>query len=312
MQDALPVRLDVADPIAGRLRAWLEGTLGWQVVDDPVAPSVPPVCTLVGVGGTMAPRNAPAVFLVGPEDDPVDAARAAARLDPIGILRWPQDREALPELVAGMRTGLFSPSATTEELRIGGASGGVGTTTVALALGGLLAWQGRPVLAVVPGAVPLDGVRTLSADDLAGSGTWDAATSAPGCPNLRVIRCPDAHAAEAVDAGPASAIIRDLGVDEAPDVLVLRRDRRGVATLEGTTAGAVVVADEGIVPLAAVRRATAQRHLVLLPRSQRVARAVARGRCPAGLPGRWLRLVSQLLPGAHPQPGGGRRPSPVP
>lgn len=300
MHDAIPVLVDVRDPTRTRLRNWLEGTLGWQVVEEHGSAGIPPVCALVGASAEARDRTVPTVLVVNEDDDPVAAVRAAVRLEPVGVLRWPDDRDRLPAVIERALVSAMTASSAIEELRVAGAAGGVGTTTVALGLAGLLAWGGNAVLAVNRGPVPLDGVRVLSTDDLAGSGTWRAAVPTPGCEGLRVVGCAEAFEAATIDAGPATALVRDLGSADAPDVLVLRRDRAGLEALEATTASVAVVTDDGVVPSRALRAAAGHRRLVTLPRSARVARAVAGRRVPASLPGTWLRSLAAVF-GGRPQ-----------
>ena len=294
MHEALPVQVDVADPAGDRIRAWVEGTLGWQVIDHHTVSVVPPVCRLVDVAAAAGSGTTPTILLLADGDDPRAAAAAAQRAAPAAVLRWPHDRDELPSQAARIAAGQ-APSATAPaELRIAAASGGVGATPVTLAVAGLVAWAGRPVLAVARGPVPVPDVRAFDEDDLAGTGTWRAATAVPGCPALRVVRCRGHVGVVAIDPGPATAVIRDLGPDEDADVLVLRRDRPGLEALEVTSAGTAVVVDQGVVPRKAVTTAAGHRRLVEVPHSVRVARAGALRRVPASLPGRWLRLLAPI------------------
>ncbi|MDX1658274.1 MAG: hypothetical protein R3343_05595 [Nitriliruptorales bacterium] len=295
MDEALPVQVDVADPAGDRIRAWVEGTLGWQVIDHHTASVVPPVCRLVDVGSADAASGAtPTILLLDDGDDPRSAVAAAQRVAPAAVLRWPHDRDELPAQAARIAAGQAPSVAAPTELRIAAASGGVGATTVTLAVAGLVAWAGRPVLVVARGPVPVPDVRTFDEDDLAGTGTWRAATAVPGCPALRVVRCRGHVGAAAIDPGPATAVMRDLGPDEDADVLVLRRDRPGLEALEVTSAGTAVVVDQGVVPRKAVTAAAGHRRLVEVPHSVRVARAGALRRVPVSLPGRWLRLLAPI------------------
>jgi len=100
-----------------------------------------------------------------------------------------------------------------------------------------------------------------------------------------------------IDPAPASLVIRDTGVTEDVDVLVLRRDAAGVAALRDAVAAVVVVVDHGLAPIRAVRAAAGNRRVVSVPWSARVARAAIVERVPAGLPGAWLRALAPALGG---------------
>lgn len=300
MHDALPVLLDVREPVRTRLRTWLEGTLGWQVVDDHDTTGIPAVCAFVDTSAALPDRQRPTVLVVTAGDDPMTAARAATSLAPVEVVRWPDDRDRVTAVVERATAAAPAQDARVEELRVAGASGGVGTTTVALGLAGLLAWRGNTVLVVSRGPVPLEGTRVLATEDLASSGTWRAGVPTPGCGDLRVVRCAAGFEHAPIDPGPATVVVRDLGRSEAPDVLVLRRDRVGLEAVRATSAGVAVVTDEGIVPTRAIRVAAGHRRIVVLPHDARVARAVAARRVPASLPGSWLRTAAVVL-GGHPQ-----------
>ncbi|MDX1620296.1 MAG: hypothetical protein R3320_04855 [Nitriliruptorales bacterium] len=304
MHEALPVEVEIAEPTGPRVRAYLEGTLGWQVVDHGTSKLVPPVCRLVDVGAEAMPGAPPTLLLVTERDDARDAAAAAVRLGPAGIVRWPEEREALPATAEGLATAAPHEHATAGQLRIAGAAGGVGATTVCLAVGGLLAWAGRPALVIARGPVPVPEVRQLSSEDLAGAGTWRGATSVPGCDGLKVVRCNDSTADAPVDAGAvAAAVIRDVGVVDEADVLVMRRDRPGIDALAVTSAGTAIVIDDGVVPVRSFTAAAGRRRLLVLERSVRVARAGALQRVPASLPGSWLRTLRPLAADLLPQSG---------
>lgn len=285
---ALPVRLAADARLQAQLVPFVEGTLGWQVTHGD---ELPAAIALVDVGARPV-AGTPSILLVRDDDPPVRAARAASAAD--AVVRWPDERGRLDAEAARLldRTGPGRATATT--VRLGGAAGGVGTTTVALALGGLLAWGGRPALVVASGAVPLPDVPVVDPAALSAHRTWDAAVQVAGVPDLRVLGAgPGPRAPATVPDG--AIVIRDDGVAADVDVLVCCRDRAGLAALDATAAGAAVVVDRGAVPWSAWTRATrGQARQVHLDWSVRVGRAGVLQRVPASLPGRWLRGLAPL------------------
>lgn len=293
--DALPVRLALAGPHATAVGRWVESVVGWQAVDATASRLVPPVLALADVlGACAAPPGLPLVLLVADDDHPTAAAATAAGA--AAVVAWPRDRDQLVEAASAV---VAAPRPReTLELGVGGAAGGVGTTTVALALGGLLAWQRQPTLVLTHGAVPGPGGRGIPVEELAGVPVWDLAAPSPGAPALRVLRLPGPVPTEVVEAAPAALVVRDLGVDVAGDVLVIRRDRAGLGALTRSAAAVAVVMDTGPAPSRLLVRAAGGRRLVTVPWSARVAQATFVGRVPAGLPGSWLRALQPVLAGA--------------
>ncbi len=283
---ALPVRVDVDARMTGEVLAHLEGTLGWQATRGD---ELPAALAVVGVAADV-PTDVPAVLLVRDDDPAARAAVAAHRAR--AVLRWPHERDGLGDVAARLLGEGADPRGTV--VRVGGAAGGVGTTTVAMALGGLVAWHGRPALVVASGDVPLDGVAVVAPEALAGHRTWDAATAVPGVSGLRVVG--STHPGAVPVAAPDEVVVlHDRGVGTEVDLLVCVRDRAGLAAVDRTPAGAVVVGDRGAVDPGAWARTTAGRaHQVLVPWSSRVGRAGAVRRVPASLPGRWLATLDPL------------------
>ncbi len=332
---ALPVALHLGDVHAEPVRSWLEGVLGWQVVDGAEDDPVPPVLLLrdhlADPGGAGRPGGAgdpgraghpggaghprpgvevgtgsdlPTILLLRDGSDPVRAAAAAAavaaaagtRLVPSAVLGWPSDRERLSDVAASLLATSRQRSTSTSRLVIGGGAGGVGTTTVALALGGLRAWTGARTLVCVRGlGVPWRGVPTAA---LGGGDLWSVAQRSPGLESLRVVRLVDHDPVPEVIAPAIEAMVLDAGPDPDADVLVCRPDAAGLAAMRTPTAAVVVVVGEGPAPHRAVLAAAGGRALLRLPWSARVARAGAMGRLPAGLPGSWLRRLQPLVAGA--------------
>ncbi len=168
-------------------------------------------------------------------------------------------------------------------MRVVGSAGGVGTTTVALALGALVAWAGRQCLVVGRGDVPVPEVRTVAAEVLGGHRAWAAAVDVPGVPGLRAVRTGDPPGRVAPPAGVQ--VVVDGGVDGPGDVLVVRRDRPGLAAVARSGAGAVVVVDTGPRAVREVVALAPGRGLAVVPHSARVARLHDAQRLPGSLPG---------------------------
>lgn len=288
---ALPVRVVADARLQGELVPWLEGTLGWQVTRGD---EVPAALALLGVGSDVGPDpDVPSVLLVRDEDRPARAAAAAAR-GPAHVLHWPDERASLPAIAAGLLDRGRDRPVPGTTVRLGGAAGGVGTTTVALALGGLLAWQGRSCLVVPSGDVPVPDVPVVAPDALAAHRTWDAAVGVAGVPGLRVLSTTGGVRAR-VAVPDGVVVLRDDGVTADVDVVVCVRDRAGRAAVDATAAALVVVGDRGAVdPASWARRLPPGTRQLVLPWSTRVARAGLAQRVPASLPGRWLALLAPL------------------
>lgn len=305
--EALPVVLELAGPAAGRITAWIEGVLGWQpVAGDGVdlapatrlidAASAAAAAEVAGGAEVAGAAALPTVLLVTEADTSVGVAAAAVRARPAAVLAWPEERSELPDVVHRLLARAAPRVGTRDELRVGGACGGVGTTTVSLALATLSAWRAGPVLAVTHGAVPLALPRTVTVDGLAGPRAWADAHPVASIPALRVIRADRPAVDVAVDAQGAT-VVRDLGVEDDVDVLCVRRDAAGVAAVERSAAAAIVVLDDGLAPEGALRGAAGGRRLVTVPRSTRVARAGLLRQVPSALPGSYLRTLSAVLGG---------------
>lgn len=285
---ALPVRLSLDARLQEQVMGFVEGPLGWQVTRDQ---ELPAALALVAVEAPPV-TDVPAVLLVR-DDDPPDRAARRAR-DVAAVLRWPDERDRL-EAVAGellRRVGLSRSGTTT--VRLGGAAGGVGTTTVALSLGGLLGWHGQPTLVVASGDVPLPEVPVVDPSALSAHRTWDAAVEVAGVPNLRVLATTVGSRAPA-EVPDDVVVLRDDGVSADVDVLVCARDRAGARALATTVAAAAVVVGRGAIPSATWARLTRARvRQVHLDWSARVGRAGVQQRVPASLPGRWLATLAPL------------------
>lgn len=298
----LPVAVCLPEPLATEMRAWLEGELGWQVV-PPEGPPRP----LLTLRAAEDPRPGCVVVIDGQLDAAaLRAALADGARDAVG---WPHDRDRLVALAR--QPTAASSSGGPPTWRVAGTGGGVGTSTVALAVAGLAAWSGRSVITVggddlllLCGAGPwrgpgLDEVLALGATD--GAAELDAlARPVAGVDGLR---CLGGRATAPFDASgwPAELVVIDQGVaatgqEPGPDLLVTAPDARA-ARAEGVAAPLLVVGD-GPLDLAGVRSAGGRRPDGWLPSSARVARAALGGRVPASLPGTWLRALRQALAGS--------------
>ena len=295
---ALPVELDLSSPHGDAVRRWVEGVLGWQPVDRTASSLVPQVRLVDVHARASAPGlGLPVVLIVTEDDDPALVAEAGAVHAPAAVVVWPGDRD---RLVARVEQALATPAplrdgATT--LRVGGAAGGVGTTTVSLALAGLAAWRGARVLVVLRDAFLATGVREVPADALAAPGLWEQGSPLPGVAAARAVRLDGGGTATVEPAvRDADVVVVDVGATCDVEVLVCRPDAAGVAGIEATTAAAIVVNGAGALDAGAVSRAAAPRRTITVPWSTRVARAGLHGRIPAGLPGAWLRRLAPLTP----------------
>ncbi len=325
---ALPVAVSGPGHVVTQVSAWVESRLGWQVTDGG---PLPPVARLVAPGNGVAVTSGdaiPSIALVGPDDDPMAAARLAAACD--GVVAWPAGHDDLPGVVARLvaagparRTGLVDverqPGSVgwqgagagagamrrhgdpggIEALVVGGATGGVGTTTVAVTLAAWHVWgsHGGRAMAVVSGPAPVVDAGIVEREVLAGHRGWAASTPVPGVDGLRVVRSRGAMRRLSPPAGVATVV--DVGVvspaDEEVDVLVVRRDAAGLAALRDSPCGSVAIADDGPVTRGRMLGVADGRRVVFVPWSIRVARAHALQRLPGSAPGRYARAVGALL-----------------
>lgn len=295
---ALPVVLSLAGRQAEAVRRHLEGVLGWQPVEDTPGGLVPAAVRLVDVAAAERVRDTSLhrVLLVGAQDDGAAAARAAAVLRPGAVIAWPEERELLAPQVAELLAAGRSTASATRTLRVGGASGGVGTSTVVLGLAGLIGWSGRHTLAAVRPGAPVRDVQVLAPEALAAVDLWGRATPLPGAGDARAVLLAGSDGAPPVDDPSIAAAVLDEGVAVDVEVLVLRPDAAGLAAAADTPAGALVVVGSGPARPRDVAAACGPRQVVRLPRSARVARAGLHARVPTSLPGSYLRALLALIP----------------
>jgi hypothetical protein len=318
---AVPVALALGERHVGSVRRWLEGTLGWQAVEDDLNGPVPPAVRIVDLDGASRlldldvgadlPSGAasmfasgaggvrsdwlPTVLLVEDDEDPGLAADIARRLRPAGVCRWPVGRDALPTLVARAVGGPRRAERAGRALRVGGVAGGVGTTTIALALTGLSAWSGQRALAVVHGHAGVRSATPVPADALVAPDLWARATPLPGLVSARVVHTGRSVPERAPEDRRIDLSVLDVGTAAEVDVVVCRPDGAAAEQLPTTMAGAVVVVGQGLLSAARLRELSGGRTVVHVPTSVRVARAVLRGQAPAGLPGNWLTHLRPVL-----------------
>ncbi|MEX2549693.1 MAG: hypothetical protein WD638_05675 [Nitriliruptoraceae bacterium] len=306
---ALPVALALSGAHRDAVGSWLEGTLGWQViggvdgegVDDPV----PPVLRLRDhasadrpgeASSRQAARVLPEILLVPDDAAPVAAATLAQSAPSTPVLGWPSQRDELPRLAATVLAAPVERTGTASLLVVGGSAGGVGTTTVAMALAGLKAWSGTTTLVAVRGqGLPW---RPVPAAALADGDLWSGADRLPGLDAARTVLLTDQAPLPELTDPRIEAFVVDVGASPDCDVLVCRADAAGLWALERTTAAAVVVVGDGPLPARALGDALAGRRAIRLPHSLRVARAGVAHRVPAGLPGRWIAGLRPLLTGS--------------
>jgi hypothetical protein len=284
----LPVAVALPAPLGAELAAWVEHDLGWQVVHDdgPLTPAL-----------TLTDRPPGVTPWIGVLDGPADPARTRAMLEAgaADVVAWPDDRARVPLAAVRLDVRRREAPSGSGQLVVAGVAGGVGTSTVALAAGGLLAWRGARVLVAgsaaltrlagvdrgaVDGHRPVAGVPRLSVSaDAAGVTAWDG----------------DLVVVDAGVMGGTRVAGQGLGGPAvvAPTIVTTRADAGLLAA--GTTGRPVVVVGERPLSAAETVRALGRRPMAHLPHSVRVARAGLLGRVPAGLPGRWLRTLETGL-----------------
>lgn len=294
---ALPIKLQLGGRHGDAVRRWVEGTLGWQPVDRGTAGLVPPVVVLRDLDAAPATGEESEVPMLLLIDDGADAARVArltVEVSPDAVVMWPSERDALVGRVDSLLGRSRRRAAAGHTLRVGGAAGGVGTTTIAYALAGLAAWCGRKTLVAVRGAGLLPRPMTTAA--LAAADIFARADEVPGVPGCRAVQLIDDDLLPDPLDPAVQTLVVDLGVASDVDVLTCRPDRAALAAIASTTAAAVVVVGSGPVTARELVRAAGGRRVLSVPWSARVARAGLVGRLPAALPGTWLRRLAPLVP----------------
>jgi hypothetical protein len=328
----LPVAVDLPAPLAEEVVAAVETELGWQVVDA----AGPPTPALL-LCGAAAPDRPCVVVVDGPTSPEV--VRNGLLAGALDVIAWPHERARLAEVPARLPVpgaAARAPAGSGLLRVVAGAAGGVGASTVALAVGALAAWSGRRAL-------------VIGGDDLlrlCGLGAWQGPGSAevallapadaaaevavlarpvPGVGGLMVLGGGRAAPAEVagrpaaevagwpagwpagdvtgrpaaeVAGWPADVVVADAGAAAAGDLVVARPDAGLRALVDGGgPAAPVLLIGDGPVPARTARRALGGRLIGWLPWSARVARAGLVGTVPGGLPGSWLRALRTMLGG---------------
>lgn len=293
---ALPVAVDTDPGVRDPLKRHLEGVLGWQVVDPTTAALVPPVVRFVDGQRPSVDDGVPRVLVVDADRDVLQVARAVSATVPHAIIGWPSERDQLPATVEAAIDAIGAVEATGRVVRVGGAAGGVGTSTVALALAGLAAWDGLRSLAVMRGHVPVRDPVDVTSGAIGALDLFSRARIVDGVGGLRVVRVvDDSRVADPMDPAIEMSII-DQGVDADVDVIVVRPDASALDVVPVTTASTVIVVGSGPVAPRQIAEVAAGRRGVAVPTSNRVARAGFERRVPAGLPGAWLRRLEGVVP----------------
>ncbi|HWH31880.1 MAG TPA: hypothetical protein VNU01_04350 [Egibacteraceae bacterium] len=286
----LPVAVELPAGLELDVTLFVEREAGWRRVPLEGPPS--PALLLTQRARTWPPS---VVVLPGP----VDAAtvRRALLEGALDVIAWPEDRERLAACAGRLPAGPSAPAPLV--LSVVAASGGVGASTVALALAGLVAWGGRRVaITGGEGMLRLAGLspwRGPGADELARLAPGEALREFPrvahAVPGVRGLWALHASGSPAAHGWPVEVLVVDGAVTgPAPAhgaVLAVARADAGLERLAGA-AVPVVVNGAGPRSAAQVRRILGREPLAWLPHSARVARAACAGRVPAGLPASWL------------------------
>jgi hypothetical protein len=276
----------LSPPLDTWVATWVERDLGWQVV-DPAGPLAPVLA--------LADRACAALPWIAITDGAPGAEQIRSHLTSgaVDVVGWPQDRLRIPLLAAQIDQGRAGTASGTTRITVAGVAGGVGTSTVALAIGGLLAWSGAVVL-VSGNADVVTLARSGQPADPRHHGPHGstAPLAVEGVPRLSVV---DRGADVTASAWSGDVVVVDAGTAVTADTtLVVSRPDRGLRRAGASHRPVVVVGDQ---PLSGrdARRLLGASLLAHLPSSVRVARAALTGRVPAALPGAWLRDLREGL-----------------
>lgn len=309
-----PVAIEVGSPHGDQIRRWVEGVLGWQVVDRDTGRLVPPTVHLVGPRADPPDDGVPRILVLDEDEDTPSVVAACQRLDPAAAVAWPTERDGLSRVVDEVVSVPGEARGDRHVLRVGGVAGGVGTSTVVLALAGLGAWHGWPTLSALRGDAPAKDLPVVPSEATAAADLWSRLEPLDGVPSCRAVRVGDPGTVVDPRDPAIKLAVLDHGVDTDTDLIVCRLDAAALERLPTTTAGAIVIVGTGPLPPKALREAIGGRRTILLPWSARVARAGLHRRVPASLPGAWLRRLIPLLPEnvAELRRGAGHRAAPRP
>lgn len=300
----LPVAVDLPGLLGQEVTGYVEGEAGWQVVTGggPLAPVL-----------ALAPevRPGPPCVVVVAGSPSAEQVRDGLLHGALDVLGWPVDRERLLEAPLRARTN-GRRAGGPRVMGLAGLAGGAGTSTVALALGGLLAWSGRPTVVVgdddLLALCGIDGWRGPGAPELselepaaAGAELGSLVRPVPGIEGLTVLGGGTAGL-RSTSGWKVGAVVADLrtvapaGAARAgADLVLVRPDSSLRAAIALPADVGVLVTGSGPLDRAGVRRLLGVPPVGWLPEDARVARAGVRGRVPSSLPGTWLRLLRAAL-----------------
>lgn len=295
--DDLPVSVDLPEPLSSAVVAYVEAEGGWQVVAADGPPS--PVLHLASRVDGQRPT-----VVVHPGRVPAEALRATLLDGAVDCIGWPDERERILQVPTRLPTA-HRETVRPALLRISGTAGGVGTSTVCLAVGGLLAWGGLEALVV--GADDLLGLCGLGdwtgpgAAEVVGLDPREAAAEVAGLarpvagvPGLTVLRGAGA-AVEEVAGWGCQVVVVDCGTAHLDRAQLVCGPRDASLRRAADVTAPVLLAERGPLTSVQARRVLGRRPAALLPTSARVARAGLAGRVPAALPGSWLDVLRKAL-----------------
>ena len=284
----LPVCVDLPGRLGEEVTAFVEAEAGWQVVggDGPLVPVL-----------TLAERAAgPASVVVRAGSVASADVREGLLAGALDVLAWPEDRLRLLSLPGRLRPAAVGPAVPV--LRIAGCRGGVGTSTVALAVGATVAWSGARALVIGDASL----LRLAGIDSWQGPGAAElsvlggqaaseverVARPVAGASGLSILL---AGASVPVPSGwPYEMVVVDLGVSGVADAhLVVGAADKSLA--DAPSGADVLVVEHGPLDRAGVRRQLGRSPAGWLPYSARVARAGLAGRVPSALPGSWVKAL---------------------
>jgi hypothetical protein len=267
---ALPVAVDLADAeLAADVIAHVESHLGWQVIRP--GPHLPVWLRIAD----RTDHETPTVVVAW--HPTADLTRHALQAGALDVLAWPADADRLRTLRPSPQ-----PAGRPADRVIGvaAAAPGVGTSTVVLALGALLAWDGHRTVVVTDAP----GRRLVGIED---PGLVEVA----GVEGLAVAS--DRRCVSAADR--VQVLLADLGVARRGQVLVGRPDHHLAAALAARDPLAVVTVGVGGLRPEQLRRMVGWRCHVTADVCFRTARAGFDGRVPVGLPGRYLARLHPVV-----------------
>ena len=298
----LPVALALPQPLLDEVAAWVEGDTGWQLVSL----DGPPTPALVLSSAPLTDR--PFALLVDGVPS-ADAVRRGLQQGAVDVIGWPDERGRIAAVAASAAPAAARGSGTARTVscvRVAGTAGGVGTSTVCLAIGGVLAWSGLRVVVAgdddllrLCGHAPWEGPGLLEMAALrpadAGGEAGSLARPVDGVDGLAVIGGGGAALAS-TEGWPVDVVVADMRATATLDDanLVVARPDGALRCAAGTTAPVLLVG-AGPADSRGARRLLGHPPHAWLPHSARVARAGLAGRVPSSLPGSWLAALRSAL-----------------